>query len=135
MLQALIPILGGIGQRVADSLFPNPEDELKRQELTNQLNSEILKEAASLQKAGLENVKAEIQGESWIQRNWRPWTMVFFVFLVASYWFGYTTEFLEQDIVNRLFDLLEIGLGGYVIGRTGEKMVKTAAEAYKSKHQ
>lgn len=71
-------------------------------------------------------VQAEAQGESWLQRNWRPLTMIWFGVLIGAHWFGFTPQNLSQDEILSLFDLMELGLGGYVIGRSVEKVVKTA---------
>ena len=85
---------------------------------------------ADLERARIETrgrvVTAEAQGESWLQRNWRPLTMIWFGVLIGGHWFGYTPENLSQEEILSLFDLMELGLGGYVIGRSVEKVVKTA---------
>ena len=69
-------------------------------------------------------VIAEATGESALQRNWRPITMMFFLVLLGSYWFGLAPQYLIDNpaIVSNLFTLLEIGIGGYIVGRSGEKM-------------
>jgi uncharacterized membrane protein YeaQ/YmgE (transglycosylase-associated protein family) len=69
-------------------------------------------------------VQAEASGDSWLQRNWRPLTMVWFSVLVGAYWFGFTPENLSEEAVLSLFGLIKLGLGGYVIGRSAEKITK-----------
>jgi len=54
-----------------------------------------------------------------MQRNWRPITMLTFLVLVVCDSFG----LLKFRLSNEAWTLLQIGLGGYVIGRTGEKIV------------
>ena len=54
-----------------------------------------------------------------MQRNWRPITMLTFLVLVVCDSFG----FLKFRLNNEAWLLLQIGLGGYVVGRTGEKIV------------
>lgn len=71
-------------------------------------------------------VQAEAKGESWLQRNWRPLTMIWFGFLIGGYWFGYTPPNLSEDAILSLFSLMKLGLGGYVIGRSAEKITETA---------
>ena len=48
-------------------------------------------------------ITAEAQGESWIQRSWRPITMLTFVALVVARWMGYSAENvtpeLEEDLM------------------------------------
>ena len=61
----------------------------------------------------------EAKGQSWIQRNWRPITMFTFLVLVVCDSFG----FLKSRLKNEAWLLLQIGIDGYVVGRTGEKIV------------
>lgn len=62
--------------------------------------------------------QADVVGEeargNWLQRSWRPVVMLVFagVILVGS--------FMELPVLedsSRFWDLLEIGLGGYIVGR------------------
>jgi len=75
-------------------------------------------------------IEAEVNSESWMARNWRPITMLTFTFIVA---FNYIIapmfglSLLAMPI--HLWDLLQIGMGGYVFGRTAEKVIPTIAEA------
>ena len=70
-------------------------------------------------------VVAEAQGESWLQRNWRPVTMLTFVALVVSYFYGFTAANITQAVVERLLMIVQYGLTGYVAGRSGEKIART----------
>ena len=74
-------------------------------------------------------IVAEAQGHSWLQRNWRPLVMLFFTGLVGAHWFGFTAENLTEQEVMSLLEIVKIGLGGYVVGRSAEKFMKE----YKSK--
>jgi hypothetical protein len=69
-------------------------------------------------------IVAEAQGGSWLQRNWRPVVMLWFVVLIGAHWFGFTAENLSEEQVLKLLDIVKIGLGGYVVGRSAEKCVK-----------
>jgi hypothetical protein len=73
-------------------------------------------------------ITAEASGESWLQRNWRPLTMVTFTGLIVLHWLGFTAENLPEDQIPMLLDIVKVGLGGYVVGRSAEKVMK----AYKS---
>ncbi len=72
-------------------------------------------------------VVAEAQGESWLQRNWRPLMMLWFAFLIGGYWFGFVPTNMPVEIVSQMFNLVTLGIGGYIAGRTGEKIVKDLA--------
>lgn len=72
-------------------------------------------------------VVSEAQGESWLQRSWRPLVMIWFSILIGVYWFGFVPANMPVPAINDLFNLVQLGLGGYVIGRSGEKIAKTIA--------
>ena len=80
--------------------------------LTLDLEREKLAARASL-------IAAEIGGQSWLQRNWRPITMLSFLILVILDAFG----LLVFRLSDEAWLLLQIGLGGYVVGRSAEKML------------
>jgi hypothetical protein len=61
---------------------------------------------------------AEAGGQSWLQRNWRPITMLSFLGLVVADSFG----LLAFRLADQAWLLLQIGLGGYVVGRSFEKI-------------
>jgi len=50
--------------------------------------------------------------------------MLWFAGLVGAHWLGFTPENLSEESIARLLDIVQVGLGGYVIGRSAEKVVK-----------
>ena len=64
-------------------------------------------------------VNSEANGQSWLQRNWRPITMLTFLGLVVCDSFG----MLAFRLAPQAWTLLQIGMGGYVIGRSCEKVL------------
>jgi hypothetical protein len=66
-------------------------------------------------------IVAEAQSESWLTSNWRPLTMITFVMLIVARWLG-LTEDVSEELELELLGLVKIGLGGYVIGRSAEKI-------------
>lgn len=81
--------------------------------------------------AGSEIVKAEAQGESWLQRNWRPMSALTFVWLVVSRWYGLTAPNISPAEYLELWAVVKICLGGYTIGRTAEKIAPAVIQAVK----
>ena len=65
-------------------------------------------------------VHAEAQSKHWLTANWRPITMLTFLVLVV----GDSLGWLPNDLRDETFVLLEIGLGGYIVGRSGEKIAQ-----------
>lgn len=68
-------------------------------------------------------VVAETQSESYIARNWRPLTMAIFVGLIVCRFFGLVPQNMSPMEYERLWDLVEVGMGGYVVSRSVEKIV------------
>jgi len=74
-------------------------------------------------------VVAEAQGDSWLQRNWRPLLMVMFGAIIANnYLLVPIFNSPPADIPPDMWDLLKLGVGGYVVGRSAEKSIKTWKE-------
>lgn len=131
MLAAILPALTGIIGQVVKSVFPNPEDELRRLEIENKLTIAMMEQSASLEKAAAEIVKAEAQGESSLQRNWRPIMMLTFGGLIVARWLGFAAPNLNEAEYLKLWDIIELGIGGYVIGRSAEKIAPSVAQILK----
>ncbi len=83
------------------------------------LATQVLDYEARLVEAKTKVIAAEAQGASWLQRTWRPITMLTFLGLVVADTFGLTEFRLAQEA----WTLLQIGLGGYVVGRSAEKVI------------
>jgi hypothetical protein len=74
-----------------------------------------------------EIISAEALGNGLLQRNWRPITMLTFLILVVLDSFGW----LANPLAPEAWVLLQIGLGGYVVGRSAEKLAKPISHAIK----
>jgi len=77
-------------------------------------------------------ILAEAQGGSWLQRNWRPMLMVFFAALIGARWFGYSAPSMSEAEALELWSIIKIGLGGYVVGRSAEKIAPSVVNAIKA---
>lgn len=131
MIQTLIPILGGIFGQVAKKVFPDAQDELKRMDLQNQLQLAVMQHSGDLHRAAADIISAEARGEGWLQRNWRPITMITFLCLIVSRWLGWAAPNLAAEEYIKLWDIIELGLGGYTIGRSAEKILPQIAQVIK----
>jgi hypothetical protein len=129
MLGSILGLLGKIAGTVAERVFPGQEQEIKRLELQRELQAAVLAQATEVEKAAAEIVKAEAQGQGWLQRTWRPLTMLTFVALIVARWLGWSAPNLSEAEALKLWDIIELGLGGYVIGRTAEKLLPGIASA------
>lgn len=86
---------------------------------TLEYEKEIMKSRSAI-------IQAEAKGNSWLQRSWRPLTMLTFVGMLLSYWYGYAPSYLinNPQIMEKLMDILQLGIGGYIAGRSVEKIAK-----------
>ena len=91
------------------------------------MSEKMLGYESELLQARTKVITAEAQGASWLQRNWRPITMLTFLGLVVADTFGWTTFRLAGEA----WTLLQIGLGGYVVGRSAEKVVPKVTEVFR----
>lgn len=111
--------------KLIDELHTSEEERIdaKTRMLASQtaLTMKVLDYEAQLMQMQSSIVLAEAQGKSWLQRNWRPITMMSFLMLVIMDSFG----FLPFRLAGEAWTLLQIGLGGYVAGRSGEKIMNS----------
>ncbi len=136
----LLPIIGAIIDRVSSIIDQTVEDK----DLANKIKAEIrltllTKEYDLIQKeleAKRDIIVAEAQGQSWIQRNWRPITMLVFVYIIAHNFIISPLLALDQlPIPPDMWDLLKLGMGGYIIGRSAEKIVPEVVKVMKKDKQ
>jgi len=81
-------------------------------------------------------IRAEAQSASWLARNWRPLTMLLFAYVIAHNYVLVPIFSLPSTlIVPDMWELLKIGMGGYVIGRSLEKVVPATVAALKAREQ
>lgn len=115
--------------KLVDELHTSDEERIdaKTRMLTAQteVTMKILDYEAQLMQMKSSIVLAEAQGQSWIQRSWRPITMLTFLILVLCDSFG----LLPFRLATEAWTLLQIGLGGYVAGRSAEKVAPGIAAA------
>lgn len=120
----LIPVIGDL----IGKIFPDPkvaaEAKLKLFELQQ---AGQLKEL----EGSIQIITAEANG-NWLQRSWRPLMMMIFTALIVSRWFGWTAPNLSEAEYEHLWSIVELGIGGYVIGRSVEKSLPGVVEALKS---
>ena len=93
--------------------------------LQNQLAFKALEYEKSLAEAQAKVITAEASGQSWLQRSWRPITMLTFLVLIVCDAFG----LLQFRLSEQAWELLKIGLGGYVLGRSAEKVAPAVVTA------
>lgn len=126
---------GAIGpiSDVIDAVHTSDEERLKLdlafKKVQAELSGKLIELESQLLAAQASVIVAEAQGGSWLQRNWRPITMLTFLILIVADTFGFT----EYRLSEQSWGLLKIGLGGYVVGRSVEKVAPVVAKAVSAK--
>jgi len=128
-----IPILGKVvegGLDIVDDMVEDKDQANKlKAEIKKQIEAQAHKERNALIQEQGKIVTAEVQGESWLQRNWRPLLMLIVIVIIANNYVlvPYLGAFFPENIhilelPKGLWAMLNIGVGGYVGGRSAEKI-------------
>ena len=130
LLPVLAPLLGDVIKRVL------PEDKDKAADIEREINMALIGNSAAIEQAAASVILAEAKSEHKITAIWRPVLMMTITAIVAwNFLFAQLIELavlvmfgdripLSIPLPDQLWNLLMIGVGGYVVGRSGEKMVK-----------
>lgn len=117
-----------IGGQLIDRLWPDQE---KRDQARLALMEMAQKGELAELTGRAEIVKAEAASSHWLAANWRPLLMLTFGALIVARWFGWAAPNLSEAEYLKLWDIVGLGIGGYVIGRSAEKVLPSIAQALK----
>jgi hypothetical protein len=125
---AIEPVTAGIELvgKIIDKVLPDKAaaDAAKLKLLELQMNGEL---AELTQRSDI--IKTEAASEHWLAATWRPIMMLTFGGLIVARWFGWAAPDLTEAEYLKLWDIVQLGIGGYVVGRSAEKIVPSIAEA------
>jgi hypothetical protein len=128
MLATLLPVIMPVLGDLFKSWFPDPAEAQKRQ---NEMMLALMANEHALKMAGADIVKSEAESSNWLTSSWRPIVMLTFTVLIVARWFGWAAPNLAEAEYLKLWDIVELGLGGYVIGRSVEKTAPAIVGALK----
>lgn len=107
-----------------DNIHTSDEEKLELRnvlaKIENDTTLKVIEYEGKLLSAQTSIITAEANSASWVARNWRPITMLTFLALVVLDSFSW----LPNPLAKEAWTMLQIGLGGYVVGRSGEKIAK-----------
>lgn len=126
MIQALIPALAPIVGQIVGSLFPDPTEKAKAEA---EAMRQLLAHQSEIESAAARIIQTEAASTHWLAANWRPLVMIVFCGLIVARWFGWAAPNLSEAEYLKLWSIVEFGLGGYVIGRSVEKVAPSIASA------
>lgn len=117
-----------VGGKLIDRLWPDPS---QRDQAKLALFELAQKGELTELTARADIIKTEAASEHWLASSWRPILMLTFGALIVARWLGWSAPGISEAEVLKLWDIVQLGLGGYVIGRSAEKIIPAAAAAMK----
>ena len=127
-LSAFAPLLTTIFKTVDKAI---PDKDLA-EKLKAEMNMQLLQSGTEELKASARIVEAEAKAGLFAS-SWRPLLMYVMIFiLIINYIIAPMVKAVFHvsigfDLPTDVFTLLQIGLGGYVVGRSGESIARTLA--------
>jgi hypothetical protein len=122
-----VDLIAGIFKPAAeliDALHTSEEEKLKQQRRLLEIQALVLDSSLQYEKEMMtsraEIINSEAKSEHWITATWRPITMLTFLALAV----GDSLGWLPNPLRDEAWMLLQLGLGGYVVGRSAEKVIK-----------
>ena len=125
----MLPIIDSV-LNIVNKFIPDGDTRLK-------IAAEINKEMTEQMKLQSDIIKKEQESGSYLTRNWRPLFMVLCGVIIGSHWIMYDVLpyirtvldiniWVPQDpgLDPELWFTIRLGLGGYIGGRTAEKVAK-----------
>ena len=116
-----------------------PDKDLQ-EKLKAQLQTQLLQSHTQELTAAAKIIEAEAKA-GWFASSWRPLLMYVLIFiLVWNYVIGpvikvFTGAVISFELPGDVWTLLNVGLGGYVIGRSAESVARTMASRPVNKEQ
>jgi hypothetical protein len=139
----MLPALSAIAP-LAKILFNTVDKAVEDKDLANRLKADLQTQMMQSHTQELTAAAKVIEAEAkagWFAASWRPLLMYVLIFiLVWNYILGPVIKFffhaaITIDLPGDVWTLLQIGLGGYVVGRSAESVARTMANRPANKEQ
>ena len=110
--------------KLVDELHTSEEERLAAKGHLLDVQAAAMQKVFDYERASLEGqhsiVASEALSNHWLVAAWRPVTMLTFLTLAV----GDSLGLLATPLRDEAWMLLQLGIGGYVVGRSGEKIAK-----------
>ena len=135
----MLPMLNAVAP-LAKILFSTIEKSVTDKDLQAKLKSDLQTQLLQSNTQELQAAAKIIEAEAkagWFASSWRPLLMYVLIFvLVFNYIFAPIIKMITGAVIGfelpgDVWTLLQIGLGGYVVGRSGESIARTLANKSK----
>ena len=139
----MIQMLGAVAP-LAKILFSTIEKSVPDKDLQAKLKSDLQTQLLQSNTQELQAAAKIIEAEAkagWFASSWRPLLMYVLIFiLVWNYVIGpvikvFTGAVISFELPGDVWTLLNVGLGGYVVGRSAESVARTMANRPVNKQQ
>ena len=129
MLQAIAAI-GPIAKMIGGIVDKAVPDKDLKEKLKHELNTQLINGDHEELIAKSKIVQAEASSKHWLTATWRPalmWICIIVIFnnyIITPILNATLGLSLELTIPDPMWNLLTIGVSGYIVGRSGEKIAQ-----------
>lgn len=128
MMTQLLTLFAPVITDVVKKIVPDTD---KHKQIDQEIKLALLEHTDSLERIRGEIVLAEAQSSNWLTSSWRPLLMLIAIAIIAMNYLVFPIigiaypSIMEHTLAlpDQLWNLLTLGVGGYIVGRSGEKMV------------
>jgi holin (3TMs family) len=135
-------IIDGVGG-VIDNLTTTDKEKLEAKAqllvIERQFNAALLQADTEFAKTQAEVIMTESKSEHFLTSTWRPILMLTFTFIIAwNYIFvpilgAFTDKLHAAVLVPEMWELLKLGVTGYIVGRSAEKAIPALGDILSTK--
>lgn len=130
MMSSILAIINAITP-IINRIIPDPD---KRLDIQRQLEDALISAKAQIFTSMKDVMVADAQSDSSYTKNARPtivyWSLGIVSLIVLVTPFGYSDVILTSlnEVPSKMWDLMTVGVGAFVLGRSGEKMLNNYKE-------
>lgn len=130
-MNTLTSLIAGVFKPAAeliDNMHTSTEEKLIQKARLLEVQAAVIDKGLEYEqevfKARTAIIQAEAQSEHWVTATWRPITMLTFCALVVLDALGILESLSGHKLAGEAWTLLQLGIGGYTVGRTAEKITE-----------
>ena len=135
-MNTLTSLIAGVFKPAADlidDLHTSTEEKLIQKARLLEVQAAVIDKGLEYEqevfKARTAIIQAEAQSEHWVTATWRPITMLTFCALAVLDSLGIVEAASGKALADEMWTLLQLGIGGYTVGRSAEKITKGVLES------
>jgi hypothetical protein len=130
-----LQIVAPLAKMLFNTIDKSVEDKALAEKLKADVQMQLMQSKTEELQAAASIIEAEAKA-GWFTASWRPLLMYVLIFIIVWNYIiapivkvlGHGTV-ISFELPGDVWTLLQIGLGGYVVGRSGESMMRSYAQA------